>query len=92
MSMRLKLDRHIADRYKSPSQRIRVLTEAWVYSQVFCPSCGLNIIKFENNRPVADFYCRGCEEQFELKSKQRTLADRVVDGAYRTMMGKLNNN
>jgi len=92
MGMRLELDRHIADRYKSPSQRVRVLTEAWVPSQVFCPSCGLNIIKFENNRPVADFYCRGCEEQFELKSKQRTLADRIIDGAYRTMMSKLNNN
>lgn len=54
--MNLKMDDKIAEQYKSNSQKIRVITEQWVNSNLFCPYCGKeHIAHFENNRPVADF-------------------------------------
>jgi type II restriction enzyme len=44
---------------------------------------------YENNRPVADFLCRECEEQFELKSQQRRIGRTVADGAYSTMIDRI---
>lgn len=88
--MKLKFDPIIGKRYKNPAQQARVLTEAWVDKEVFCPNCGrLNIDKYENNRPVADFYCLNCKEEYELKSRQNSIGTKIVDGAYRTMIERL---
>jgi len=88
--MNLSLERKLADRYKSQSQKARVLTERWVDKSVFCPNCGrLDIDKYPNNQPVADFYCSNCKEDFELKSKQDSIGTKIVDGAYRTMIERL---
>lgn len=88
--MDLKFDVQLASGYTSKSQQIRVLTEAWVDSFVFCPNCGkLKIDKYENNKPVADFYCSNCEEDFELKSKRDVVGNKIVDGAYKTMIERL---
>jgi len=66
------------------------LTEAWVDNDIFCPNCGnIAIDKYENNRPVADFYCSNCKEEYELKSKQNKIGVKIVDGAYRTMLERL---
>ena len=46
--------------------------------------------KFENNRPVADFFCSNCDEQFELKSKAGLSNGRKVpDGTYNTMISRI---
>jgi type II restriction enzyme len=91
--MKLSFDKKIAEGYKNPSQRVRVLTESWVRNSIFCPNCGsLNIDKYENNKPVADFYCKNCREDYELKSKQNIIGDKIVDGAYRTMIERLTGN
>lgn len=88
--MQLILDTKLGENYTSASQRIRVLTEQWVDNSVFCPNCGfLNIDKYPNNRPVADFYCSNCREEYELKSKQNSIGTKIVDGAYRTMVERL---
>ena len=87
--MKLNFNTKIAEGYKSPSQRIRVLTEDWVSSQIFCPACGVNIKDYENNRPVADFYCPNCEEEYELKSKKDSIGKKILDGAYKTMIERL---
>jgi len=88
--MKLALDEKISINYKNASQKARVLTEQWVDDSVFCPNCGhLDIDKYPNNKPVADFYCSNCREEYELKSKQNTLGVKVVDGAYRTMIERL---
>jgi len=88
--MILNFDTQLAINYKNHSQKVRVLTESWVDNQIFCPNCGhLNIDKYPNNQPVADFYCSNCREDYELKSKQNTIGMKVVDGAYRTMMERL---
>lgn len=69
---------------------MRVLTEAWVDNSVFCPNCGhLDIDKYPNNKPVADFYCRNCKEDYELKSKRNSIGKKIMDGAYSTMIERL---
>jgi len=88
--MRLDFDKKIASNYTSASQRARVLTEQWVDESVFCPNCGhLDIDKYPNNQPVADFYCLNCKEEYELKSKRSGIGSKIVDGAYRTMLERL---
>lgn len=76
--------------YKSPSQIARVMTETWTRDNIFCPECGVWICEYENNRAVADFYCENCSEDFELKSaKKNTVWNKIVDGAYHTMIERL---
>ena len=77
--------------YKSTSQRIRVLSEAWFKSEVYCPACGNdNLLKFPNNSKMADFYCEKCGEVFELKSKGSPIGNTILDGAYYTAIERIN--
>lgn len=87
--MELKLPVEIAEDYSSGSQRIRVMTEHWVNRSVFCPNCGSVLSQFGNNKPVADFYCKNCSEEYELKSKNGDMGKKIVDGAYSTMITRL---
>lgn len=76
--------------YKNKSQQVRVFSEDWVSQNVFCPCCGnAKLTAFENNRPVADFYCEECKEEFELKSKKGKLGSSVPAGAYGKMLERL---
>lgn len=89
--MNLRLDLTLAKGYKSSSQIARLVTENWVAQNSYCPSCGNNhLSRFGNNSPVADFLCRECEAEFELKSKKDKFALKVVDGAYNTMIRRIN--
>lgn len=91
--MDLILNTTIAEQYTSSSQRIRVITEDWVSRNLFCPICGRPILShYENNRPVADFFCEDCKSDFELKSKESNSGDlgrKIVDGAYDTMISRI---
>ena len=87
--MELRLPIEVAKDYTSSTQRIRVMTEYWVNDSIFCPSCGNDLSNFENNRPVADFYCKECSEEYELKSKQGVMGKKIVDGAYSAMIERL---
>ena len=84
----------VAKLYSSNSQRVRIMTEYWVGNSIFCPNCGSNLTNFRNNSPVADFYCKTCSEEYELKSKNGNMGNTIVDGAYATMIERLvaNNN
>lgn len=89
--MNLALDTSLSKGYKSKSQIAKVLTEKWVSENSYCPRCGnFYLNKFEANRPVADFFCNDCEEQFELKSKKRSFSRTIADGAYSTMIERIN--
>ncbi|MBI5885191.1 MAG: restriction endonuclease [Deltaproteobacteria bacterium] len=91
--MKLFFDRQLAANYKSASQKARILTEQWVDNSIFCPNCGqLDIDKYPNNQPVADFYCSNCQEEYELKSKQSVFGAKILDGAHRTMLERLTSN
>lgn len=91
--MTLNFDCNMIDNYHSNSQKARVLTEKWVYDNMFCPRCGeTRISHFENNRPVADFYCPNCCSEYELKSKNGNLGHKINDGAYETMIERITGN
>jgi type II restriction enzyme len=80
----------LATEYRSLSQKARILTEDWVDNQVYCPNCGYeDIERYANNKPVADFFCKNCKEDYELKSKKEAVGNKIVDGAYRTMLERL---
>jgi len=88
--MNLFLDTKFANGYKSLSQKMRVLTEQWVDNEIFCPNCGnLKISSYENNKPVADFYCEKCTEDFELKSKKGEISKIIPAGAYSKMIERI---
>lgn len=87
--MRLSLNTELASQYKSQSQAVRVMTEDWVKNEIFCPNCGSFVNDFENNKPVADFYCEDCNEEYELKSKKDSIGKKIVDGAYNKMIERL---
>ena len=88
--MKLVFDEQLVGKYKSASQKARVLTEHWVNKSVFCPNCGnLDIDKYPNNQPVADFFCSNCKEDYELKSKRDGIGTKILDGAYHTKMERL---
>ena len=89
--MNLQFDTDLAKSYKSNSQIARVLTESWVLRNIYCPNCGeVSLNEYENNKPVADFYCAKCAEDFELKSKSGSFVSRIIDGAYSTMIDRIN--
>ena len=89
--MNLHFDHSLAKNYRSPSQIIRVLSEAWVANQSYCPNCNAQpLAEYANNQPVADFYCAHCSEQYELKSKQGKVSNIINDGAYKTMIERIN--
>jgi type II restriction enzyme len=91
--MNLNLNIKLAEGYKSNSQIARVLTEHWVKENSYCPSCGsLPLHDYANNKPVADFFCEECSEDFELKSKCGQFSNTINDGAYHTMIERINSN
>ena len=88
--MESSFDTQLANNYTSQSQKIRVMTEVWVESFIFCPGCGDQIYNYTNNKPVADFYCKKCSEDFELKSKKGKIGKTVPAGAYSKMIERIN--
>lgn len=91
--MDLTFDIRLAEHYHSNAQRTRVMSEAWMAHNMFCPCCGhYKLTQFENNRPVADFYCENCGEIFELKSKKGALGKKIADGAYLTAVQRIESN
>jgi len=88
--MQLTFDKKLAAKYKSASQRARILTEQWVNESIFCLNCGhLQIDKYPNNQPLADFFCSNCKEDYELKSKQGSIGIKIIDSEYRTKIERL---
>jgi type II restriction enzyme len=88
--MNVSFDTKLADSYTSYSQKARVLTEDWVLREIYCPNCGDNVSGYVNNKPVADFYCINCSEDFELKSKKGKIGKKVSAGAYSQMIRRVN--
>lgn len=91
--MDLNLDVRETGKYQSNSQIARLLTEGWIKQNMYCPRCGQpHISQFENNRPVADFFCPVCKSEYELKGKNGKLGNKVNDGAYDTMIERITSN
>lgn len=88
--MNLHFDETLGEKYKSKTQKIRVMSENWVGQYMFCPCCGNpHIFELKNNKPVADLKCDNCCEIFELKSKEGKIGKKINDGAYSTMIERI---
>ncbi len=88
----LQFNTDLQNKYHNNSQKIRILSESWMEQNSYCPYCGKNLYHYPNNKPVADFYCNSCNEDFELKSKHNKLGLKIVDGAYNTILKRLSSN
>lgn len=76
----------LAAGYRSPAQRARVVTEAWVEENMYCPACECDALdKTRRGRELVDFECGDCDEGFQLKSTKRAFGRRVLDSAWRPM-------
>ena len=91
--MNLQFDRNLAKGYHSKSQIIRILSEAWIIENIYCPRCGNSQLEhFPNNRSVADFYCPTCWSEYELKSKSGVINKKIVDGSYNSFIKRITSN
>jgi type II restriction enzyme len=76
--------------YTSNSQIARVTTEAWVASNGYCLACDANqIFPTKANTEARDFVCAICGHAYELKSSFRPNGLKIVDGAYASMMRRI---
>lgn len=74
---------YLGERYRSPAQRARVVTEAWVSENMYCPACDRDsLTRLDPNVKVADFRCDRCEEEYQVKSQSKPLRRRILDSAY----------
>lgn len=87
--MNIYLDDRLSNKYKSGSQKARVLTESWVQNEIFCPYCGSVLTKAVNNSRVLDFRCVKCCEEYELKSSKSAMHSKVVDGDCLVMLERI---
>lgn len=86
-------DESLAIKYKSETQKIRVMSENWLREFMYCPVCGQsNLVKCPNNKPVSDFFCDSCGENFELKSKGARFGRKIADGAYESALKRIKSN
>lgn len=83
------LNQELVTSYISSSQRVRVMTETWAEEYGYCPNCWNILTKSKDNNPVGDFICEKCSEEYELKSKNNSFGCKITDGAYGTMIERL---
>lgn len=80
------IQKEVIEKYKSNSQKARVLTENWFTREMYCPCClNLHVRDLPNNNKGSDFLCDNCKNEFQLKSSKSKFSGRVVDGEYNTM-------
>lgn len=84
--MYLQMSLALVTGYKSPSQRARVLSEAWARENLYCIRCVSERLKpAPPNAKVIDFVCPECEAPFQLKSQARAFSRRICDSAFEPM-------
>lgn len=85
--MILNLPIEKAERYRSASQKARVITEAWMQLNMYCPACASNrLVDTANNTEAVDFICKRCDSGFQLKAKSGVIGRKIVDAGYDAMM------
>lgn len=85
--------RKASTNYKSNSQIARVMLEDWFLENAYCPACSENSIsEYSANKPVVDFYCDNCKQDYQLKGKRDSIGRKILDGQYDTMMGAVREN
>jgi type II restriction enzyme len=84
--MNLQMPEYLAAGYKSPSQKSRVVSEAWGKENLYCGCCGATtLVGTKANTKVVDFFCGECDSTFQLKSRGSKLAGKINDADYEQM-------
>ena len=84
--MLLEMPVVLATGYKSPSQRARIISEAWGSRNLYCPGCDSPRLEASTaNTRLVDFVCPNCAAAFQLKSQSRPFSHRITDAAYGPM-------
>lgn len=84
--MQVEMQFETAARYKSASQRARVITELWAERNLYCANCdSATLVRSEPNCQAIDFTCPECRDPFQLKSQSSMFAKRLVDAGYEAM-------
>lgn len=85
--MNLRLPIELASTYRSTSQKVRVITEGWAASNVYCPACpSNNLVETRNNTEAVDFICPRCESSYQLKATKNPIGRKITDAGYDAMM------
>ena len=80
----------LAERFKSPAQKARCVSEAWGVENLFCPNCSSERLDATRQGFKAiDYFCPRCSSAFQLKSKSSNFGNRVLDGHYETFVSAL---
>jgi type II restriction enzyme len=88
--MELVCDLSIASAYKSLPQRARVLSEGWFAQNSYCLACDADqLYRSPSNTIATDFTCTSCGERYELKSFLKRPGRSLVDGAYLSLINKI---
>jgi type II restriction enzyme len=53
------------------------------------PSVAQNVARLGDTANAADFFCKACKEEYELKSRKTVFKNKVLDGSYRTKCERL---
>lgn len=82
----------IAAHLKSNSQKVRVISEAWLAGAGYCLNCSSNrLMPTRANTVARDYACPRCGQPYELKSAARAHTRIVQDGGYDSMMNRVRN-
>jgi type II restriction enzyme len=83
-------DASLVEGYASASQRARVITESWIKHHGYCLACESDcLLQTASNTQARDFECDRCGHPYELKSASSPFGRRIVDGAYASMMRRI---
>lgn len=72
--------------------KARIITEDWLLNNFTCPFCNNSLQQYKNNNPSADFYCKKCNEDFELKSTKGKFGKKFTGSEYKHTLQKINDN
>lgn len=91
--MQLSCDLKIAAKFKSPAQRAHVISEHWFEENSYCFACDSDyLLRAAANTKAMDFSCKECGQLYELKTFTRRPHTSLVDGAYASLMGRIESN
>ena len=89
--MNLIMDKNISDKYANKSQKARIITESWLLDNFNCPFCHSKLKQYTANNKCADYYCKKCNEDFELKTINGKFSKTKINGAgYQATLDKIN--
>ena len=76
--------------FSSRSQLARIFSERWFLENVYCLACDApSLGQTRANTQATDFICDSCLHRYELKSFLRRPMTRLPDGAYQSLIRRI---